>query len=61
MPVILHPQDEEEWLDPEVTDPMQVERLLVPYPSAEMEAHPVSRKVGNTRNNGPDLIEPIQE
>ena len=38
MPVILHPQDEEEWLDPEVTDPMQVERLLVPYPSAEMEA-----------------------
>ena len=61
MPVILHSQDEEEWLDPEVTDPLQVERLLVPYPSAEMEAVPVSRKVGNTRNNGPDLIEPIEE
>ena len=61
MPVILHPQDEEEWLDPEVNDPMQVERLLVPYPSAEMEAYPVSRKVGNTRNNGPDLIEPVEE
>jgi putative SOS response-associated peptidase YedK len=61
MPVILHPQDEEEWLDPEVTDPAQVERLLVPYPSAEMEAYPVSRKVGNTRNNGPDLIEPIED
>ncbi len=61
MPVILHKQDEEEWLDPEVTDPLQVERLLVPYPSDEMEAYPVSRKVGNTRNNGPDLIEPIEE
>jgi putative SOS response-associated peptidase YedK len=59
MPVILHPGDEEEWLDPEVTDPAQVERLLVPYPADEMQAFPVSRKVGNTRNNGPDLIEPI--
>jgi putative SOS response-associated peptidase YedK len=61
MPVILHPQDEEEWLDPEVTDPLQVERLLVPYPADEMEAFPVSRKVGNTRNDGPDLIEPIED
>ena len=60
MPVILHKEDEEEWLDPEVTDPLQVERLLVPYPADEMEAYPVSRKVGNTRNDGPDLIEPIE-
>jgi putative SOS response-associated peptidase YedK len=61
MPVILHPGDEEEWLDPEVTDPAQVERLLVPYPADAMEAFPVNRKVGNTRNNGPDLIEPIED
>lgn len=60
MPVILHEPDEQEWLDPEVTDPLQVERLLVPYPADEMEAFPVSRKVGNTRNNSPDLIEPIE-
>lgn len=59
MPVILHPQDEEEWLDPEVTDPAQVERLLVPYSADEMEAYPVSRKVGNTRNDSPDLIDPV--
>ncbi len=59
MPAILHPRDEAEWLDPDVTDPAQVERLLVPYPADEMEAYPVSRKVGNTRNDGPDLIEPI--
>lgn len=59
MPVILHPGDEQEWLDPDVTDPAQVERLLVPYPADEMQAFPVSRKVGNTRNNGPDLIDPI--
>jgi putative SOS response-associated peptidase YedK len=61
MPVILHESDEEEWLDPEVTDPMQVERLLVPYPADEMEAVPVSRKVNNVRNDGPDLIDPIED
>jgi putative SOS response-associated peptidase YedK len=58
MPVILHPEDEEEWLDPDVTDAMQVERLLVPYPAHEMEATPVSKAVNNVRNNGPELIEP---
>ncbi len=59
MPAILHPGDEAEWLDPDITDPAQVERLLVPYLANEMRAYPVSRRVGNTRNDGPDLIEPI--
>ncbi len=60
MPAILHPGDEAEWLDPDITDPAQVERLLVPYLANEMRAYPVSRRVGNTRNDGPDLIEPIE-
>lgn len=60
MPVILHPADEAEWLDPDVTDPAQIERLLIPYPSDDMQAWPVSRKVGNTRNDTPDLIESIE-
>jgi len=46
MPAILRPGDEAEWLDPDVTDPAQVERLLVPYPADEMRAYPVSRKWG---------------
>lgn len=58
MPVILHRDDEEEWLDPDVTEPRQVERLLRPYPAEEMEAVPVSRAVNNVRNDGPELIEP---
>lgn len=58
MPVILHRDDEEEWLDPDVTEPRQVERLLRPYPAEEMEAVPVSRAVNNVRNDGPQLIEP---
>jgi putative SOS response-associated peptidase YedK len=61
MPAILHRDDEEEWLDPEVTDTAQVSRLLGPYPAEEMEAAPISRKVNNVRNDGPDLIEPVDE
>jgi putative SOS response-associated peptidase YedK len=59
MPVILHRDDEEEWLDPEVEDPARVMRFLGPYPAEEMEVVPVSRKVNNARNDGPDLIEPV--
>ncbi len=60
MPVILRREDEAEWIDPEVTDPMQVERLLLPYPEQRMELWPVSPAVGNVRNNTPDLIRPLE-
>ncbi len=61
MPVILHRDDEAEWLDLEVTDVAQVQRLLGPYPADEMQAVPVSRKVNNVRNDGPDLIEQLED
>ncbi|MGD9714048.1 MAG: SOS response-associated peptidase [Thermomicrobiales bacterium] len=59
MPVILHQDDEEEWLDRSVTDPAQLQRLLGPYPAEEMQVVPVSRKVNNVRNDGPDLVDPV--
>jgi putative SOS response-associated peptidase YedK len=58
MPVILRTEDEAEWLDPTVTDPAIV-ALLQPYPAEATEARPVGTAVNNTRNNGPDLIEPV--
>ena len=58
MPAILHREDEEEWVSRDVTDPLQVERLLRPYPEDAMRVYPVSLDVNSTRNNGPDLIEP---
>jgi len=61
MPVILPRTDEEEWLSREVTDPLQVERLLVPYPADAMTAWPVSPAVNNVRNDDPRLIEPLGE
>jgi putative SOS response-associated peptidase YedK len=57
MPVILRREDEEEWVSREVTDPVEVEQLLRPYPE-DMLIYPVSTAVNNTRNNSPELIEP---
>ena len=52
MPVILAPQDYEQWLDPEVHDPEKVISLLKPYPENEMEAYPVSFSVNSPKNEG---------
>ena len=57
MPVILAPDDYSRWLDPEVTDPTEVQDLLRPYPG-EMRAYPVSSAVNSPRNNTVDLLQP---
>jgi putative SOS response-associated peptidase YedK len=41
------------WLDPEVADPGV---LLIPGVPGVLDAWPVSRDVGNVRNNGPHLV-----
>jgi putative SOS response-associated peptidase YedK len=61
MPAILERSVEDEWLDPTVTDSGVVERVVYPYPADRTEVYPVSRAVNNTRNNGPELIEPLAE
>ena len=46
---------------PELTDPEQARRLLVPAAPGTADAlYPVSTAVNNVRNNGPELIEPLQ-
>jgi putative SOS response-associated peptidase YedK len=58
MPAILRREDEAEWISRDVTDPVEVEQLLRPYPEAAMRIYPVSAAVNNPRNNGPELIAP---
>jgi putative SOS response-associated peptidase YedK len=60
MPVILPPGAYDEWLDPKVTDAARLERLLVPFTAAPLEARPVGRAVNDARNQGPQLIEPAE-
>lgn len=47
------------WLDPAVHDADQVRSLLVPAAPGALVALPVSKDVGNVRNNAPHLIEPV--
>jgi putative SOS response-associated peptidase YedK len=65
--VMLPPESYDAWLDPE-TPAAQAQRMLAPYPPDELERYRVSTKVNATRikingewrrNDGPDLIEPI--
>jgi putative SOS response-associated peptidase YedK len=55
MPVILEPKGYDRWLDP--GDPARPSvDLLCSYAAERMKAWPVSDRVGNVRNNGPELL-----
>ena len=47
------------WLDPQATDTSKVEHVLRPYDGRQRTAYPVSTKVNNVKNDGPELIKPI--
>ena len=55
MPVILHARDYDRWLDREETERLPVD-LLRPFESEGMEMYEANPKVGNVRNNGPELM-----
>lgn len=57
-PLLVPREDWARWLDPEVEDPG--DQLLVPAVAGGLEAWPVAPAVGNVRNNGPELVEPLQ-
>jgi putative SOS response-associated peptidase YedK len=58
-PLLVPRGDWTRWLDPGVEDPGQ--DLLVPGTPGVLQAWPVSPKVGNVRNDGPELVEPLGE
>ena len=51
MPVILQREDYDRWLDPTNQDIDDLESLLVPYPSDEMNVEEVSPVINNARND----------
>ena len=58
MPVILHPEDYDMWLDPDFDEREPLTSLLKPFPAEAMEAYPVSRRVNNPANNDAGVVEP---
>jgi putative SOS response-associated peptidase YedK len=59
MPLLVEPDRYQQWLDPEVFEPEQLRRLLVPAAPGRLDAYPVSTAVNNVANNGPELTEPL--
>jgi len=59
MPVILAPEAWDQWLDPANDDLTAIKGLLVPAPSADFEAVPVSTRVNDVANEGPELIDAL--
>jgi putative SOS response-associated peptidase YedK len=59
MPVILEPENYDQWLDPQLQKAELIQPLLRPYPTEEMTVSPVSTKVNNPKNDSPDCIKAI--
>lgn len=59
MPVILHREDFEQWLDPDEVPPAVLRDLLRPYEPDRMRAHEVSKLVNRPTVDTPDLILPV--
>lgn len=63
MPLVLPREQWQQWLDPDSEDVDDLAGLLAP-PSLELvdalELRPISDRVNNVRNNGPELLERVE-
>jgi len=59
MPVLLPAGAWDTWLDPAIADPAVVAGLLDAVVAPTLVARPVGTAVGNPRNEGPGLVEPV--
>jgi putative SOS response-associated peptidase YedK len=58
MPSILDPKDYDRWLAPDNHDIASLKALLVPAPEDWLNEWPVSRRLNNPRNEGPECAQP---
>lgn len=58
MPVILHPDQEETWLNRRIDEREIIESFLVPYENGKLEVYRVSNEVNSPRNNDHHLVQP---
>lgn len=60
-PLIIPPDLYPDWLDPQNHDRTGVQQLLDAIPEPVLTPRVVSTEVNSVRNNGPDLISPVNE
>jgi putative SOS response-associated peptidase YedK len=61
MPVILDKEDEEAWVNPDLTESEHLLPLLKQYPAEHMETWRVGDGAKNPRNDSAELIKPLKE
>lgn len=61
LPLVIHPEDYQEWLDCKRNRAKDVQHLLKPVQNDFFEALPISDKINNARYFGADVHEPVEE
>ena len=61
MPVVLGPEQYEQWLEPGPIEPGLLTELLAPAPEDFLVGYEVSREVSDARSEGPQLVEPLEQ
>lgn len=61
MPMIIRPSNWQAWLDPAMTDADTAQALMAPPGEGSLNIFKVRTDVNNARNNGPQLIEPLEQ
>jgi putative SOS response-associated peptidase YedK len=59
MPVIIHPENYDEWLSPENQNTNSLFQLLKPFEADKMIAFPVTPQINKPIFNNPDCIKPF--
>jgi putative SOS response-associated peptidase YedK len=59
-PLIVPPDLQDDWLDPHLQDKAGVQQLLDAMPEPRLVPRVVGDAVGSVRNNGPELVEPVE-
>jgi putative SOS response-associated peptidase YedK len=59
MPVILEPEAEDVWLNPDVTDSQELTPLLHPYTIRPLDFYKVSKAVNRAGFDSPEFIQKI--
>ena len=60
MPVILHPDNYDRWLDPSMHDAVTAVGLLRPFDSKLMRRYPVSTRINLVSNDDPECSAPVE-
>jgi putative SOS response-associated peptidase YedK len=59
MPMVIARDQWADWLDPEHTEPGQLQATMLPAMAGGLTSYPVSTAVNFVRNNGAELIRPL--